>query len=511
MSLYLCFSKLCFSLALLAIPSPSTITHRLDLAQQLRISARQVPSRKRIGTWTNLFDPLQTTTTTALKASLSTTVASAAATRGINNHYLVRILFLRGLSFVFIFAFLGALRQNKGLIGDNGITPASEVLDCVEDRAREKRKRREEWWEEQKKQGKTRIPLPASIYSENDVMALLRNTKFGRTVGDILNGSKWCQDMREVFWDRSDRMGRLYPTLLWLVPKEDRRTDMNTYLDMIALVGIALSATMFLLGAANVPLLLALWICQRSIMSVGGCWYGFGWEPQLAELTFHAMFMAPTLSLAAIPYDTPVPKVTIWAMRWFLFRIMIGAGLIKMRSSDPKWKFRGPKRLSTMDYFYETQPVPNPITRYFHRMPKAWHRFEVLTNHFVELVAPWLLILPGINRNWRIFGGFIQLAFQCTLITSGNLSFLNWLTMVSFKWSLKILSFLLPSTLTYHVSSCPLYTVLMMPLCRIYFHRDIRRMHHLLPTQTSRFLRLAYAGKLSTCLSLFSSPSYLFQ
>lgn len=40
--------------------------------------------------------------------------------------------------------------------------------------------------------------------------------------------------------------------------------------------------------------------------------YGFGWEPQLAELTFHAMFMAPLLSLNAIPYKSPVPTVTIW-------------------------------------------------------------------------------------------------------------------------------------------------------------------------------------------------------
>lgn len=83
-----------------------------------------------------------------------------------------------------------------------------------------------------------------------------------------------------------------------------------------------------------------------------------------------------------------------------------------------------------MDYFYETMPVPNPLTRYFHRMPRMWHRFEVLANHFVELVAPWLLILPGISRRWRITGGVIQLAFQGILITSGNFSFLNWLTML---------------------------------------------------------------------------------
>jgi hypothetical protein len=45
-------------------------------------------------------------------------------------------------------------------------------------------------------------------------------------------------------------------------------------------------------------------------------------------------------------------------------------------------------------------------------------------------VAPWLLIIPGLPVAWRRAGGLIQLAFQAVLISSGNLSFLNWLTMV---------------------------------------------------------------------------------
>lgn len=83
-----------------------------------------------------------------------------------------------------------------------------------------------------------------------------------------------------------------------------------------------------------------------------------------------------------------------------------------------------------MNYFYETQPVPNPLTRYFHWMPVWWHKSEVLLNHFVELVAPWLLIIPGLPVPLRRAGGLLQLGFQSVLIMSGNLSFLNWLTMV---------------------------------------------------------------------------------
>lgn len=102
------------------------------------------------------------------------------------------------------------------------------------------------------------------------------------------------------------------------------------------------------------------------------------------------------------------------------------------------------------------QPVPNPFSKYFHFMPKPWHKVEVWTNHFVEIIAPFMLFSPF--RKWRIAGGLIQIIFQLVLISSGNLryvlhylscsnrllfffvmvdfwfsSFLNWLTIVSIK------------------------------------------------------------------------------
>ena len=339
-------------------------------------------------------------------------------------------LILSGLAFLNFVAFTVALRQNRGLIGDNGITPARDILNSVEERARERRKRRDKWWKDQKEQGKTMVAQHRSIHANDDFISILKNTKLGKIMGDKLNSSEKFQDLREAMWDRSDRLGRLYPTVLWLLSKNERDKNMNIYLDKIAWTGITLSFLMFALGAANVPLVFGLWICQRSVMSVGNIWYGFGWEPQLAETTFYALFLVPFLSLNQIPVQTPVPTVVLWSMRWLLFRIMIGAGLIKFRSRDPKWRLSGPDKLSTMDYFYETQPVPNPLSKYFHRMPQFWHKFEVITNHFVELIAPLLLILP-VGRRLRITGGMIQLIFQSALITSGNLSFLNWLTMVS--------------------------------------------------------------------------------
>ena len=157
---------------------------------------------------------------------------------GINSYFLTRIIFLRGLAFVYFVAFTVALRQNRGLIGDNGITPARDILNSVEERARDRRTRRDNWWKAQKAQGKTLVPQHRSIHAHDDFTSILKNTKLGRMIGDKLNSSEIFQDLREVVWDRSDRLGRLHPTVLWLLSKDERDNNMNVYLDKIAWTGI---------------------------------------------------------------------------------------------------------------------------------------------------------------------------------------------------------------------------------------------------------------------------------
>ncbi|XP_037588170.1 lipase maturation factor 1 isoform X3 [Cebus imitator] len=100
---------------------------------------------------------------------------------------------------------------------------------------------------------------------------------------------------------------------------------------------------------------------------------------------------------------------------------MLGAGLIKIRG-DQCWR-----DLTCMDFHYETQPVPNPMAYYLHRSPWWFHRFETLSNHFIELLVPFFLFL---GRRACVVHGVLQILFQAVLIVSGNLSFLNWLTMV---------------------------------------------------------------------------------
>ena len=100
---------------------------------------------------------------------------------------------------------------------------------------------------------------------------------------------------------------------------------------------------------------------------------------------------------------------------------MFGAGMIKIRGDDC-WR-----DLTCMFYHYETQPLPNPLSWYFHRLPPLIHKASVLFNHFVELVVPWAYFLP--RPVCYIAAGFTIL-FQSILILSGNLSWLNYITIV---------------------------------------------------------------------------------
>ena len=66
----------------------------------------------------------------------------------------------------------------------------------------------------------------------------------------------------------------------------------------------------------------ALWDC--SVVAVGQTWYSFGWETQLLETGFLAIWLVPLLSLQPVPSFAP-PVVILWAYRWLIFRIMLGA------------------------------------------------------------------------------------------------------------------------------------------------------------------------------------------
>jgi Lipase maturation factor len=202
------------------------------------------------------------------------------------------------------------------------------------------------------------------------------------------------------------------PSLFWI-------SASDPFLVAMAWLGVALSL-LVLLGLANAVLLGTLWLLYLSFLPVGQDWYSYGWEIQLLETGFLAIFLCPLLDWRPFPRRPP-PTPVIWLFRWLIFRIMLGAGLIKIRG-DSCWR-----DLTCLVYHYETQPIPNPLSRTLHFMPKWFHVLGALWNHVNELIVPWFAFWP---RQARHIAGCLLVSFQVILILSGNLSFLNWLTIV---------------------------------------------------------------------------------
>lgn len=158
----------------------------------------------------------------------------------------------------------------------------------------------------------------------------------------------------------------------------------------VAWSGVALSCIV-VAGYSNGIVMTILWALYLSIVHTGQEWYGYGWEIQLTETGFLAIFLCPLLDGRPFPRFAP-PQALIWLFRWLIFRIMFGAGLIKLRG-DPVWR-----DFTALNYHFETQPIPNPLSRWFHFLPRAMLKAGVLFNHMAELLAPWFVFLAAIRQ-----------------------------------------------------------------------------------------------------------------
>ncbi len=182
-------------------------------------------------------------------------------------------------------------------------------------------------------------------------------------------------------------------------------------------VGVVVS-TALLVGAADVAptgagmaLWLVPWALYLSLVDVGQRWYAFGWETLLCEAGFLAVFLGPS--------DVAPPVVVLFLLRWLLFRVELGAGLIKLRG-DPCWR-----DLTCLRYHHETQPLPGPFSWWFHHLPAPLHKVEVAANHGAQLVLPVLLLAPQPVAG---VAALLMAVTQGWLLLSGNFSWLNVLT-----------------------------------------------------------------------------------
>ncbi|WP_043442390.1 lipase maturation factor family protein [Arthrobacter sp. L77] len=210
-----------------------------------------------------------------------------------------------------------------------------------------------------------------------------------------------------------ERAGRRAGPSLFHRGYTDRR------LRAVAWTGTAVAALLVLgvpqAGPPWVPLIafLLIWWLYTSIVNVGQAFYGFGWESLLLEAGFIVAFLGSA--------EIAPPFLVLLMIRWLVFRLEFGAGMIKMRG-DRSWR-----DLTALYYHHETQPMPNPASRLFHLLPKPLHRLEVAGNHVTQLIVPFLLFTPQPVAG---VAALVIIATQGWLVLSGNFAWLNTLTII---------------------------------------------------------------------------------
>ncbi|MEU3949516.1 lipase maturation factor family protein [Streptomyces sp. NPDC029526] len=193
----------------------------------------------------------------------------------------------------------------------------------------------------------------------------------------------------------------------------------DRFFALVAWTGCAVSGALLAGLGSVVPLWAAMllwlvpWLLYLSIVNVGQTWYAFGWESLLLETGFLAVFLGND--------EVAPPVVVLYLLWWVLFRVEFGAGLIKMRG-DACWR-----ELTCLYHHHETQPMPGPLSRFFHHLPRPLHRVEAAANHVTQLVVPFALFAP---QPVASAAAALMILTQLWLVLSGNFAWLNWLTVV---------------------------------------------------------------------------------
>jgi uncharacterized membrane protein YphA (DoxX/SURF4 family) len=237
-----------------------------------------------------------------------------------------------------------------------------------------------------------------------------------------LNGSQGIESTHEILRGASAQLGSLayylMPTLEWL-------NSSDTALQVLALTGTALSL-LVIAGVLTAPSLIALDLLWLSLVTGGGQFTAFQSDGMLVEATTLSLFFVPWqwvepqwgLPLRQTQQRAP-SNISIFLLRFMIFRLMLAAGLVKILSGDETWR-----QLTALNFHFETQPIPTPLAWYAYWLPEWTHKASVIAMYLSELLAPFLIFA---GRKPRLLAAVLIAGLHFMIALTGNYTFLNLL------------------------------------------------------------------------------------
>ncbi|MBN4066756.1 lipase maturation factor family protein [Simkania negevensis] len=193
-----------------------------------------------------------------------------------------------------------------------------------------------------------------------------------------------------------------FPSLFWI-------NTSNATLLGIGFLGIVASLAL-IFNIFPIIALIVLWITWQSFLTVDTVFMRLQSDSLLAETGFFAIFFALL---------TPPPLLALLCLWFLFFRFVFMAGIVKVLSGDRHWRYG-----TALQIHFETQPLPNPLSWYAHRLPRNILRFLAYSTIIVEVVIPFFIILPA---PFRLAVFILSVMLQLGIIATGNYSFLNWI------------------------------------------------------------------------------------
>jgi len=175
-------------------------------------------------------------------------------------------------------------------------------------------------------------------------------------------------------------------------------------------LGCAVSL-LLLVGIQPTWSLIILFVLYLSLLHAGQTFLMFQWDILLLEAGFLSIFLTRGAN-----------HLLIFMFHWLLFRLRFMSGVSKLASGDPSWS-----GLTTLNYYFETQPLPHIGAWYFHQLPDWMLKAGVVLVLFSELIVPFFIFLP---RKFRLFAAGFTIMIQLLIIATSNHNWINLMTIV---------------------------------------------------------------------------------
>ena len=280
-------------------------------------------------------------------------------------------LFLSLFGMVYIMAFASYWLQYPGLFSSQGLSPVKQYWDNVHS---------------QVSGTSTDEPFKVPFY------------------GDMSFGDGFQQAWRDFC--------RL-PCALWL-----RDTpvlsgiDVDIVMEGTAILGL-LCGIAASLGIHHGMVFLTAFLAYLSLFNMGQTFLGFQWDIFLLETGGALVLFAPWWSLRGVAQ----PGVN-WIMRALWVKFMLMSGAVKVQAQCPTWK-----NLTALEYHFASTCLPTSEAWIHHSLPPFLLRLAVALMFLLEVIAPWLLLVP--IRAVRRVGVMVQVPLQVLIMLTGNYNWFN--------------------------------------------------------------------------------------